>query len=687
MDLVLKDYYKELERLAVIKYGEMTDEVQLRVQKVFDEQVEKIKDKEVEFINPFPNNGSLVKEVETVNFLQKVDELIANDSVFTYLGLFESKKNPSPVSKLLLKMLKDRSKFKSLMLKSKAEGDETLARLYDNTQKLKKEIANSLYGILGLKSFFLFNTITSGSVTGNSSYQIRTLISQAEKIYGGRVILRDFEDLFQFLTGNYIDFTNQCSEEELSRISGERLNNFFRNQDKDKLNSFNEEELLSKIKNKYCTFDFDSLSEKQKETVDFLIARIFQSPLNKVRFYYLNELELFLKDSPVIREIIIDNKDNICNLESFNEKEMNEIFDEKFLPFIQYFLYDRAIQKNQNDLVTNYPRTTVVISDTDSMFIKSKPLTDDIKNTITDVTENIERHDLETFTFRILTYLTTQLTKFQLDFMAKNHHRIKEHFYNYKSEYFYRKLINFTAKKTYAGLCTVQEGYKIPPFLDEKNLSKTSYTGFSVNLVLELINNLLNSDKFSYKIVFDYLDSKKKEAMELIITEKDFSLGSPFKYKTADNYENPYAVSNFIAGEIYNIFHPDDRIQSGTRCFKLDFKATNLKFKRNASDEEKIEQILNYYEDKLPEYHYEILKKTLSEHDNGMRTLILKNSGIPYIGIPENGEIEEWMVQFINVELLVSKNIDTRTTSLLEAIGVYVNSNTNMTNISRIIRL
>ena len=453
-------YYRDLEQMAIVKYGSIDDKIRSSIDSIFLEEMSKVKDVQKTFYMPYEEN-----KVQSMNFIQTMDYLKCNlNAIFSFNGIFKREK--SPIAVFLQKMIDDRSYFKGLMLKAKESGDELKAALYDQMQKFKKEVANSVFGVLGLPSFFLFNPIVAGSITGNAATQLQILINQIEKIYGGRVVLRNYEELIDYINSNLI----------YSNIEVDDIFSFFNDLDFDDFTSFNENKLKEKLLS-YCQFDINNETPVAREYLDSLIMFIFSDPIQTLRFYFLNDISKFLNSSTRLENTIVKLKDNICSLGNFNEKEMNKEFDVEIKPYLEMFLIDKSIQAYQDQLSKNYNRTTVRMSDTDSLFIVSKVLTDLIKNTINKVTIIDDRQDLDVFTFRILTYLASLMTDSHLTVMAHNMYNIgDEHRYKYKSEYFYRKLLLLKVKKTYIGLLTVQEGYKIPVSVDEKNIRKTSYT-------------------------------------------------------------------------------------------------------------------------------------------------------------------------------------------------------------------
>jgi len=672
-----KPFYKELEELAMLKHKThtITDNMRNRINEVFVSEMNKVQDKNETFIEPFDkeNPTKILGLVKTCDFLVREKQ-----AIFTFNGIFEREK--SPIAQILENKLIERGIYKKKMLKNKADGDEKNARLNDSIQKFKKEVANSLFGVLGLKSFFLFNTITAGSITGNSATQLQLLINQIEKMFGGRVILRNYSEVVAYLTENT----------EYRDINLEDSFNYFNKLNYEEFYKFDDTTLFNLISS-YCQFDIeDDLSPVQVDFIKTLCFNIVNDDKNRLRFYFLNNISRFLSSSSKLEDSIVTLKDNLCSLNDFNEKEMDNYFDEHLADYFKMYLFDWSIQGEQDNLARNYTRTCVMVSDTDSLFVSSPALTNLVKDTISSVVTIEDPQDLDVFTFRILTYVGTLTTGFQLSDTTHNCYMIGDnHKYKYKSEYFYPKMLLLKVKKTYLGLCTVQEGYKIPPFVDEKNIKKTSYTSSSTDFVMDLCSLFIDRNKeFDYKETFDLIDRHKDKIRTKILDDLDSSIGKPLTYKTANNYDDPFRVANFLAGEFYNILHPYNKLPSSSKCNSLDLlMPVGLTGGTKINLDFNIKTILEFYSEKLPAEMFEHLNIIMTtESYPSMRDKILNLGGIPYIGVPKGEQIPSYLLPLIDVDSLVMKNIDVRSENFLEAVGIYVNVNSKGSNITNIIK-
>ena len=667
-------YYKELVKMSKQKYGvdELTSEMKDRVDSVYREQLSKMNDVTKHFKMPFYGNGEGdFKYIKTMNNM-----LEKEDAIFSFNGIF--KKEKSFIAYILEDASKDRGKFKKMMLEERAKGNEKGYKLYDSFQKFKKEVMNSIYGVLGLHSFFLFNLLTASSITGDCSNQLQILITQVEKTYGGRVILRDYIELTSYLLNNMID----ADESKVSEYY-----QFFNLLDKNKFYNFDHDALLERLSG-YCQFDLDSISEAESIYLSSIIEEILSNPVQKFRFYFLNDVKTFLESSDRLENLIRSMADNVCSLEGFKEKEFTKTMDNEFKDIFIELLVDKFIQHDCDYLCCNFERTTVMMSDTDSLFVKSPTLTNLLANTITSVVDITDRQDLDVFTFRLLSYLGGAMFGFLLNKLTTEVHNSGENVtFEYKSEFFYPKLLLLPAKKTYIGLCTVQEGYKIPPFVDEKNIKKTSYTKPSTDFVLDLCSNFIDVNKeFSYAETFNTVEKHKDNVRDLIRSGSTLP-GTPFKFKQAREYADPYSQSNFIGGEFYNILYPYNKLPSGSPCNSVELLLPdNLTKGKNLNEEENAQIIADYYKEYLPENMSQTLDHILlGDGYPEMRDVILRYGGIPYIGIPKGSDIPDYLIELIDIEKMVQKNIDIRSVNFLNAVGIHVDSSSRGDKITNII--
>ena len=118
---------------------------------------------------------------------------------------------------------------------------------------------------------------------------------------------------------------------------------------------------------------------------------------------------------------LTENQDNILSLDKFNEKEFIKELSKIFSPLLSILVFDSSTQENQDDLCNNYTRQIVLMSDTDSLFLKTDVMTSLIKNKIQELRPDEHFHDISTYLFRFLSYFGSLYTDYSLNIMDKRH--------------------------------------------------------------------------------------------------------------------------------------------------------------------------------------------------------------------------------------------------------------------------
>lgn len=324
---------------------------------------------------------------------------------------------------------------------------------------------------------------------------------------------------------------------------------------------------------------------------------------------------------------------------------------------------------------------------TDSLFLKTPLLTGIIRKTLEELRPDEDFHNISTYLFRFLGYFGSTYSGHLLKIMDDRHWHTGKGRYKYKSEYFYEKILLLKAKKTYVGLMSVQEGFKIPIQYDEKNLEKTSYSKASRAFIKELTQEILNLDKdtLDFSAIFEIVIKHKNSIIQSIL-DLDVSSGSPKKFKNKNEYDAPFGQANFVAGEIFNIFYKEEAYISGEGYATFDLITPKIKAGKNVSEADIVTQILNFYQDYLQKDKFLILYNILVNNTYPeMRDYFIKNLGIPYIGFKRNEPIKEEFLDLIDIESVVMKNIDSRGVNFLEAIGIFVDEKTGSAEITNII--
>lgn len=150
-------------------------------------------------INPFlmnikKNNSKELNVIQSTlsnNISFFVKEVKPNDIYMKFKTQFYDNNKIGILPKLMINYINERDKYK---YKIKVEKDETIKNNYKILQNAYKTIANSGYGVFGLKSFRYFDERIANSITTFCRYTIKECIKVAEK-YGFNVIQGDTDSI------------------------------------------------------------------------------------------------------------------------------------------------------------------------------------------------------------------------------------------------------------------------------------------------------------------------------------------------------------------------------------------------------------------------------------------------------------------------------------------------------------
>ena len=658
-------YYNELVTMYCYKYNKtkdiLTQDDYNKIDKLFNEEMSKLKDFKTAVSIPLYN------QEQEVNFIEFVDYIL-DDHYISYNGTIFTKEKSSVID-IVEGFLKNRKVIKKKMLKFKAKGDLLNTIIYFIKQLTEKLYANTIYGALGLITFFLFNIDVVSTVTKNAKEQLKTIILQLEKLFGNKVLLYTINDLKEYIISNSIININ---------INPIKFNS-------SKFKPMSNDELTEKFI-KYLTID---ISDEEKNDIKNFISEITKNDFVRLRLSYLNEIEKFLKDAN-IEKVIKDNIDNLANIEKYDQGKFIDNILNSDIKYIKELVYDNHIQTDIADVVDK-PRKAVLTTDTDSVFIKVEKLTSYLSDIISKLTNLTDKQDIEIVVFRIISFITGHCTDAFLEQMNKYHHNNPSNkVFKYKSEYFYRRLFILKSKKTYFGLLTVQEGYKIPIDIDKKNLSKTSFPNISKELLNELSDYIAKSDKLSIVKLYNIYE-KYKNIIKERVNKGDYTLGTPGTFRFSDNFKFPYSQNTYLAGNIYNILFPIDSFNSPEKEHIFNLLLPKIDNYNKLSEKEKIEALKNHYIKIMPEDIFNKFSNLLDCNDSSnidlynMKQWVIKEAGIKYIGV--KNYIPDWLIPIIDVNLLTKKNIDAYASRIMEALDIHINSLNGIKEITPIIKI
>ena len=645
---------QELQTMYKRKYNKetLTESDIDKITSVFNQEMEKLHDIQTVVHRPLYGDSA------TVNLIQFIDSILP-DHFISYNGTI-FKKEMSPVTDVISNFLAQRAIIKKQMFEYKANGDTLNAMIYNVKQNTKKLYANTIYGALGLKTFFLYNIDTVSTVTGNAREQLKTIILQLEKLFGNRVRMNSVDQLIEYITSN-----------TLNNIHIDDINiNDITSSDYKMME-------LDELYQKFTSYLTVPITKVDENRIRLVISNIIKNDFMRLRLSYINELEKFLTDFG-LEDVIKSDLDNLTNIEDYDAKKFISVMENSDLKYIEQLVYDNHIQDDMVEMVDK-PRASVLTTDTDSVFISVERLTEFISEVVSKNKDIDNKQDMEIIAFRILSYFTGNSTSSflrQMNSYHHNHHGSKT--FQYKSEFYYRKLFILKVMKTYFGLLTVQEGYKVPITIDSKNLSKVSFPEISRALLADMSDYILKAEDFSLVSLYSIYD-KFKDIVRKKLELNEYKLGNPANFKSAGNYKTPYSQNTYLAGNIFNILFPMNSYMSPEREYIFNLIRPEIEGYRAMNADEKIKSLKENYKNVMSNESYIFFCNMLDCNDAvkhldlvSMKEWVIKEGGIKYIGLKDS--IPDWIKPIIDVDTLISKNIDAYASRILEALKIHVDS-------------
>jgi DNA polymerase elongation subunit (family B) len=619
LSLFLENYKSEMLGILRSQYPELSDvELGRRMDSIIKEKMEV---PQTELFNSY--------KMVTVdmNLLEVTDLILKNNPILSGYGVLfsqhRSKKSKNLPAEMLKFLLSERKKVKKEMF-TYVNSDPEKYKLLDTIQKIYKLLANSYYGASGEKSSIFYDRDMGASVTFSGVQIITTSVMAFEAFLSNNI---DFNDV-----GEALLFVSRVLSEE--KPSEDVI-------DEDK--SVNLDELVAYLVGK--------IKERGRTTEDeALIRRTVEglSTESMNRIYYKNNLLKFFENEAIqeILDTVMAYVHEFPNAEKPPE-DIKEELDRLWNLSRQYVMHD-YIPVDRYERALNDKRKSVLVVDTDSNFLNINPFYEWVT----------ERYDMEMDTdtrigiVNIMINLLSRFVQLALNRLTENCNIDEDHqpIINMKNEFLYSRLMITSNKKSYAGSIIAQEGNRIdPPKLDIKGLAikKVTVNKYVRDYFTKILKEDIVSDK---KINLSDILKKYKSLEETIkedIAKGNLNFSVPNNLNEVSSYAYPYRMMQVRGAEIWNELFPNDLIVPPTKVNILKLKA------------KKITDLKPIYGTE----EFEIIKETIFDNPE------LADYGFTVIAMPkEIEELPEWLVQFVDVDQIVSDNI-ANAIILLESLG------------------
>lgn len=371
---------------------------------------------------------------------------------------------------------------------------------------------------------------------------------------------------------------------------------------------------------------------------------------------------------------------------------------DKLNGYIMKYVYTRYISFDKIYRLRNFTRRCVTVIDTDSNILSLDTVVNFIIKTI--LTESDFGRDYAKNTYIIVNTLTYSITDAVNDILLTygEHSNIPEEYrprYNMKNEFFFSLLIIGKAKKRYISKIILREGNLMnPPKSDIKgfDFKKATCSEYAEKRFMEIINKriLYNNGVPDLRGIIMDLRDFEKEIMESIMNHETKFLPNA-SAKEFGAYADPTSEIGVRGALAWNILYPDDQIEFPAKVSLLklkifslddivDLELTNPEIYEVIKDKifnDKTGFFVSYKDEggsftfvnendsnwvkKIPKYWRDKYKKKGPEAWNDFvescdmvdpkadkGNVTIKVRGLQALAIPNNGEIPDWVMPYID---------------------------------------
>ncbi len=555
----------------------------------------------------------------------------------------------------LEKKAKQRKAFKDKMKQSAVEGDHVKEKMFDNSQKVVKELSNSLYGVLNVSAFSLFNSYSANAITAIGRDQGEMIIRASELAIGGNFKFENTTDLM-----NYVMVNSQLPEgvtvEDIDILKG--LVDFTSILD-------NKETIVNEL-----TIDFENTIDTNINKIKENIKKVLMNEYQYIRLACIGKAE----------ELII----GYTPIKSYADKgDYEAILKDEMFKKLSLLTVPLDIT-NPSFLVRNFTRKCTVLSDTDSAYNsmdKSALYLSDISKDM-DLTKLKEKFPFARdeslqafFTYNILGEYSGYLTDAVLGKLSDNLWFSGTDTYDWKVESLMRIAIT-KKKKTYAYIGLINEYIPQPDKIKLKNLEKQTHSKHSIKQQKEFLTLMFNT-KYKKDLLPKALEFifKAKDEILIMIEKGELFLHPSFKARSKVFYENAYGQWQSyikIASELITKLD----IPSESRLHQIPLINFNT-----VKDKTAAEAQLEFFKETSPEF-YDRLQHAFKE--DPLFEEAYQRSSLKQIGIPQaEDKIPDYIIPLIDKTEVVQKSVIKRLDMWLATLGIEVKSG-RINNISSV---
>jgi DNA polymerase elongation subunit (family B) len=571
--------------------------------------------------------------------LSMIDWILDVRPIMTESGTFFKRHEEGRINPGLLTvdgLIKKRKVLKNVELEYEKNGQKEEARIYNLKQNRVKIFNNSIFGVSGAKSSALYSYHVAQSTTSKGQTFIALAMTTFEDFLTDTIQFYDTDELLHF-----------CDN-----VIGESVHF-------DDLEILTQNKTISEVRERIAR-KCQSIANFDVSILNAILENAPQSALN--RLYYKSNLFAFLDENESIQHLIRKFSINSPSFLNPNNPPKDGVKHLKKLTniILEYCQYNYPYYGRVDRLI-NIKRNSVVVIDTDSNIMciheamnklnsymeSAKQFQVFQKEGRNRTSEGRRLKSMNTVAFLLTEVITRALDKFKVDTNAEGH---PFGTYQMKNEFGIVALLVASGKKRYLGSVILREGeYLWPPKRDIKgfDFKKISAGPKFIREGIEdtLFKHIVTDDISIPEALREFMKMEEKLRESLLSGDKEFLTEA--KVKQIDSYKDPMSTGTFKGTYIWNSLYPDKEITlpNSIHLVKIDIKSSKDIADLALTDREMFEKISD------------LLKEPK------MKT------GISQIAIPLDEEVPKWIIQKMDIEVMVNKSMGL-VTPILEEIGV-----------------
>ena len=583
--------------------------------------------------------NTVTKENKPITVEAYIDWFLSeNLSMSGYGALFQNQDSGklNLLAEAVQFLLDERDRYKAAQ--KKAEHGSAEYAINKRNQTSVKILTNSIYGCLGMIVSALYDPTVQNSITNCGQDIITTCIYALEAYMADNVPFKDADVMISWINTvlseeykwNILDFVDQISREALHKY-------------------------------------FDSKCEEPAtDIVGTIISKLTDEQVT--RLYYKNHLlELLVqpKFARVLKKYIFAPDD------SFRKSKEFDLFKQVIVQFTMF----RGLMPDRFWFMYNNNRKAILLSDTDSAFLYTDPMVEEISKTFElDRTNEVQQIQLINIFMDIFCVVMDEIYYLLGDAAGLTEKDRKNIFM--KNEFVYKRIMVTENKKSYAGLVTAENGIILKdPVIDIKGLSIKKST--SAKKIRDTFTDILEHDILGSKNINVAEILRKYTALEEDIKRSlqkgELTYAIPKSVSSPEEYKNPERIDGFRGTAVWNELYPEEKIVAPDRAYLIKLQSFS-KMKAHLYGEFKRE--------------CDIIQSIL---DNGVQvgknTVDISKFDCDVICIPISRDtMPEFFTKLVNYADMVATNMSNGMV-LLKQLGIFVSNKNNVQKKSNIVIL